>query len=36
MGKNGFLDIRGMLSSLCIIGYFMIVMHFVAGGPNGD
>jgi hypothetical protein len=30
------LSAMGMLSSLCIIGYFMIVMHFVAGGPNGD
>jgi hypothetical protein len=30
------LSALGMLSSLCVIGYFLIVMHFVAGGPNGD
>jgi hypothetical protein len=30
------LSALGMVSSLCIIGYFLIVMHFVAGGTNGD
>ena len=30
------LSVLGMLSSLCIFGYFLLVMHFVAGGPNGD
>jgi hypothetical protein len=30
------LSAMGMLSSLCVIGYFLIVMHFVAGGQNGD
>lgn len=30
------LSVLGMLSSLCIIGFFLIVMSFVAGGPNGD
>jgi hypothetical protein len=30
------LSTMGMFSSLCVIGYFLIVMHFVAGGPNGD
>ncbi|HKQ78773.1 MAG TPA: hypothetical protein VJ810_34060 [Blastocatellia bacterium] len=30
------LSALGILSSLCVIGYFMLVMHFVAGGPNGD
>lgn len=26
----------GMLSSLCIITYFFVVMNFISGGPNGD
>jgi hypothetical protein len=30
------LSAMGILSSLCVIGYFLIVMQFVAGGPNGD
>ncbi|MEP7272787.1 MAG: hypothetical protein ABI882_14895 [Acidobacteriota bacterium] len=30
------LSVLGMVSSPCIIVYFLIVMHFVAGGPNGD
>lgn len=30
------LAMMGILSSLCIIGYFLVVMHFVAGGPQGD
>jgi hypothetical protein len=30
------LSAMGMLSSLCVIGYFAIVMRFFAGGPNGD
>jgi hypothetical protein len=30
------LSALGMLSSLLIISYFVIVMHFMAGGPNGD
>jgi hypothetical protein len=34
--RSRWLSALGMLSSLCVIGYFLIVMHFVAGGPNGD
>ncbi len=30
------LSALGMISSLCVISYFLIVMHFFAGGPNGD
>jgi hypothetical protein len=30
------LSVMGMISSLCIISYFIVVMHFTAGGPNGD
>ncbi len=30
------LSALGMLISVCIIGYFLTVMNFVAGGPNGD
>jgi hypothetical protein len=30
------LSVMGMLLSTGIIGYFVIVMHFTAGGPNGD
>ncbi len=30
------LSALGMILSLCIISYFMAVMHFTDGGPNGD
>jgi hypothetical protein len=30
------LSVMGMLSSVCVISYFMAVMYFLAGGPNGD
>lgn len=30
------LSVMGMILSLCIISYFMAVMHFTSGGPNGD
>lgn len=30
------LSMLGMFSSLGIVGYFLLVMSFVAGGPNGD
>lgn len=30
------LSLLGMLSSLSIIGYFLLVMHLFAGGPHGD
>lgn len=30
------LSMLGMLFSPCIIVYFLVVMRFVAGGPNGD
>lgn len=34
--RQRWLSVMGMFSSLCIISYFMTVMHFFAGGPNGD
>ena len=30
------LSVLGMISSLSIVSYFIIVMHFTAGVPNGD
>jgi hypothetical protein len=30
------LSVMGMFSSLFIISYFVTVMHFIAGGANGD
>jgi hypothetical protein len=30
------LSVMGLISPVCIISYFLIVMSFVAGGPNGD
>jgi hypothetical protein len=30
------LSLLGMILSVCVIGYFFTVMHFTAGGPNGD
>ncbi len=30
------LSVLGMVSSLSITSYFILVMHFVDGGPNGD
>jgi hypothetical protein len=30
------LSVMGLISPFCIIGYFLVVMRFVAGGPNGD
>lgn len=30
------LSVMGMLLSTGIVGYFLVVMSFVAGGPNGD
>lgn len=30
------LSVLGMILSTGIVGYFLIVMSFVAGGPNGD
>ena len=30
------LSVLGMISSLSITSYFIVVMSFVNGGPNGD
>jgi hypothetical protein len=30
------LSTLGMVSSVCILGYFLIVMNLIATGPNGD
>lgn len=30
------LSLRGMFLSAGIVGHFLVVMSFVAGGPNGD